>query len=129
MELRAGGGTVWTMAAVASPSDASSRPGGGAGALRLVVVGGVLGVPAALLAAVFLAIVHEIEHWLWTDLPHDLGTRTPPVLGPVCDAPEFRASNASLDRNARSSVRRVAYSAAFVDLGESAASSVQFCGW
>jgi H+/Cl- antiporter ClcA len=53
-------------------------------------VGGVLGVPAALLAAVFLAIVHELEHWLWTDLPHDIGTKTPPwylVIGlPVVGA-------------------------------------------
>jgi hypothetical protein len=38
----------------------------------------VLGLPAALLAAVFLAIGREVEHWLWTDLPHDIGTKTPP---------------------------------------------------
>jgi H+/Cl- antiporter ClcA len=76
------------VSAVASSPDAP--PGAGARALRLVVVGGVLGVPAALLAAVFLAIVHEVEHWLWTDLPHDIGTKTPPwylVIGlPVVGA-------------------------------------------
>lgn len=76
------------MSAVASSPDAP--PGAGVRALRLVVVGGVLGVPAALLAAVFLAIVHELEHWLWTDLPHDLGTKGPPwylVIGlPVVGA-------------------------------------------
>jgi H+/Cl- antiporter ClcA len=76
------------VSAVASSPDAP--PGAGARALRLVVVGGVLGVPAALFAAVFLAIVHEVEHWLWTDLPHDIGTKTPPwylVIGlPVVGA-------------------------------------------
>ena len=77
------------MSAVASSPDA--QPGAGARALRLVVVGGVLGVPAALFAAVFLAIVHEVEHWLWTDLPHDLGTKTPPwylVIGLPVVGPE-----------------------------------------
>lgn len=49
------------MAAVGSPPHASTRPGGGMRALRLVVVGGVLGVPAALLAAVFLAIVPRVR--------------------------------------------------------------------
>jgi H+/Cl- antiporter ClcA len=76
------------VSAVASSPDAP--PGAGVRALRLVVVGGVLGVPAALLAAVFLAIVHELEHWLWTDLPHDIGTTAPPwylVIGlPVVGA-------------------------------------------
>ena len=76
------------MSVVASSPDAP--PGTGVPALRLVVVGGVLGVPAALLAAVFLAIVHELEHWLWTDLPHDIGTTAPPwylVIGlPVVGA-------------------------------------------
>jgi len=76
------------MSAVASSPDAP--PGAGAKVLRLVVVGGLLGVPAALLAAVFLAIVHDLEHWLWTDLPNDIGTTTPPwylVIGlPVVGA-------------------------------------------
>lgn len=76
------------MSAVASSPDAP--PGSGAKVLRLVVVGGLLGVPAALLAAVFLAIVHDLEHWLWTDLPNDIGTTTPPwylVIGlPVVGA-------------------------------------------
>ena len=34
--------------------------------------------------------VHELEHWLWTDLPHDLGSKAPPwylVIGlPVVGA-------------------------------------------
>ncbi len=55
------------VSAVASSPDAPPGSGAGLRALRLVVVGGVLGVPAALLAAAFLAIVHELEHWLWSE--------------------------------------------------------------
>jgi H+/Cl- antiporter ClcA len=46
--------------------------------LRLVGLGALIGVPAALLAAGFLALVHQIEHWLWTDLPHQIGVSHPP---------------------------------------------------
>ena len=59
-------------------------------ALRLVGLGAVIGVPAALLAALFLAAVHELEHWLWHDLPERLDASGPPwylVLGlPVAGA-------------------------------------------
>jgi H+/Cl- antiporter ClcA len=48
------------------------------GYLRLVLVGAVIGIPAALVAAVFLALVHELEGWLWDDLPDALGHSTPP---------------------------------------------------
>ena len=34
--------------------------------------------PAALVAALFLALVHDLEHWLWTDLPDSLGYSAPP---------------------------------------------------
>jgi H+/Cl- antiporter ClcA len=58
--------------------------------LRLVLLGAVIGIPAALLASVFLAIVHELEHWLWNDLPSALGESSPPwylVIGlPVVGA-------------------------------------------
>ena len=37
------------------------------GYLRLVLLGAAIGIPAALLAAVFLAAVHELEDWLWPD--------------------------------------------------------------
>jgi H+/Cl- antiporter ClcA len=46
--------------------------------LKLVAIGGVIGIPAALLASVFLAFVHDLEHWLWTDLPEGLGHASPP---------------------------------------------------
>jgi len=42
------------------------------GYLRLVLLGAVIGIPAALLASAFLAFVHDLEHWLWHDLPHHL---------------------------------------------------------
>jgi H+/Cl- antiporter ClcA len=37
-----------------------------------------VGVPAAVVAALFLGVVHELEHWLWTDLPDALGEPSPP---------------------------------------------------
>jgi hypothetical protein len=46
--------------------------------LRLVLLGALIGIPAALLAAVFLAFVHELEHWLWDELPEQLGSSSPP---------------------------------------------------
>jgi H+/Cl- antiporter ClcA len=46
--------------------------------LRLVALGAVIGVPAALVAAGFLALVHELDDWLWHDLPDALGHASPP---------------------------------------------------
>lgn len=58
--------------------------------LRLVAFAAAIGIPAALLAAVFLAFVHMCEDWLWTDLPKGLGYSSPPwylVIGlPVTGA-------------------------------------------
>jgi len=62
----------------------------GATYLRLILLAAAIGIPAAFLAALFLAFVHWLEHRLWTDLPHDLGASAPPwylVLGlPVIGA-------------------------------------------
>ena len=78
------------MSTATAPSQAPPGRPSGARGLRLVLIGAILGVPAALVAALFLAVVHEVEHWLWTDLPHDLGTKGPPwylVIGlPVVGA-------------------------------------------
>ncbi len=63
---------------------ASSPAVSGSRALRLIGLGALVGIPAALVAALFLALVHELQHWLWRDLPERLGTTSPPwylVLG------------------------------------------------
>ncbi len=57
---------------------AHPAPIGGARYLRLVGLGAVIGIPAALAAALFLALVHYLQGWLWTDLPHALGASSPP---------------------------------------------------
>ncbi len=78
------------MSTATAPSAAPSSGPSGARALRMIGIGAVLGIPAALVAALFLAVSHQIEHWLWTDLPNDLGTHGPPwylVIGlPVVGA-------------------------------------------
>jgi H+/Cl- antiporter ClcA len=55
-----------------------------------VLLGAAIGVPAALVAALFLALVHDLEHWLWHDLPDVLGHSSAPwylVVGiPVAGA-------------------------------------------
>ncbi len=58
--------------------------------LALVVVGGLLGIPAALLAALFLAAVNLLQKFLWHQLPQMIGMTSAPwyfVLGlPVVGA-------------------------------------------
>jgi H+/Cl- antiporter ClcA len=69
----------------AEPVSHVEPPGlGGLGYLRLIGLGALIGIPAALLAAGFLALVNQLETWLWTDLPAHLGSSQPPwylVLG------------------------------------------------
>jgi H+/Cl- antiporter ClcA len=47
-------------------------PAGGA-YLRLVALGALIGIPAALVGAGFLGFVHELEDWLWKVLPGEPG--------------------------------------------------------
>ena len=58
--------------------------------LKLVLIAAAIGIPAALVAALFLALVHELENLLWDDLPDQLGYDSPPgylVIGlPVVGA-------------------------------------------
>lgn len=46
--------------------------------LRLILLAAAIGIPAALVAAGFLALVHWLEDRLWTDLPDRLGYSSPP---------------------------------------------------
>ena len=64
----------------------SAAPAGLSGlrALRLIALGVVVGIPAALVAAAFVALTHELEHWLWQDLPERMDASSPPwylILG------------------------------------------------
>jgi chloride channel protein, CIC family len=73
------------MSTPASPPSLSASQ-----ALHLVLLSALVGVPAALLAAVFIAVIHKLQHWLWQDLPHHLDASGPPwylVLGlPIAGA-------------------------------------------
>ena len=46
--------------------------------LTLIGLGAAIGIPAALVASGFLALVHELEHWLWDELPESMGLSSPP---------------------------------------------------
>jgi H+/Cl- antiporter ClcA len=46
--------------------------------LRLVLLGALVGVPAVLVAAGFLALVHTVQHGLWHELPAVFGATSPP---------------------------------------------------
>ncbi len=48
------------------------------GYLLLILIGAAIGLPAALVASLFLATVHKLEEWLWTDLPDRLGEDSAP---------------------------------------------------
>ena len=73
-------------------SNAALNPGRerGRAYLKLVLLGAAIGIPAALLATVFLAVVHWLEDLLWTTLPAQLGVEEPPwyllLLLPVVGA-------------------------------------------
>jgi H+/Cl- antiporter ClcA len=64
----------------ANPDSGAENHDSGAGRayLRLVLLGAAIGIPAALLAALFIALVQELEHLLWHELPTALGSTTPP---------------------------------------------------
>jgi H+/Cl- antiporter ClcA len=93
----------------ATPSETEPVAGGddpspplisGRAYLHLVLLGAAIGIPAALVAALFLALVHDLEHWLWHDLPDGLGHSSAPwylVIGlPVVGALVVAAARALL---------------------------------
>jgi H+/Cl- antiporter ClcA len=47
--------------------------------LALLGAAALLGIPMSLVAFLFLAAVHELEHLLWHSLPHELGYAEPPA--------------------------------------------------
>ena len=78
-----------TVPRVAEAAQEQPQMTGGA-YLKLIGLGALIGIPAALLAAVFLALIHELENVLWHDLPDALGYDAPPwylvLLLPVAGA-------------------------------------------
>jgi len=68
--------------------------------LTFVLLGAAIGIPAALAAALLFGVVHEIQHWLWTDLPATLGHDAPPwflIVGlPVLGAALVALARATL---------------------------------
>jgi H+/Cl- antiporter ClcA len=46
--------------------------------LKIILISAVIGIPAALVATVFLALVTKMQEWLWQDLPDHLGDSSPP---------------------------------------------------
>jgi H+/Cl- antiporter ClcA len=67
-----------------------TAPLGGPAYLRLILIGAGIGIPAALIGVGFIAVVHELEHLLWEEIPNELGRDSPPwylILGlPVLGA-------------------------------------------
>ena len=62
----------------------------GSAYLRLIALGALIGIPAAVVAAAFISLVRLLARWLWEDLPRVLGHDAPPwylvLLLPVCGA-------------------------------------------
>ena len=75
-EQRRTAGDGVTVRGVTTSADEPRLSGGAY--VRLILLGAVIGLPAALVAAGFLALVHELEDWVWHDLPDALGHSTPP---------------------------------------------------
>jgi hypothetical protein len=79
----------------------------GAAYLRLVAIAAAIGIPAALVGAGFLGLVHELEGWLWSDSPSAALVIGLPVLGALIvirragPAPRAQASRARPSRRAR----------------------------
>ena len=70
-------------------SGATSAPGPSA-VLKLILLGAIVGIPAAFVAWLFLGLVHVLEELLWTDIPEALDRELPPwwlvLLLPVLGA-------------------------------------------
>ena len=68
---------------------ATSAPGPSA-ILKLILLGAIVGIPAAFVAWLFLGLVHVLEELLWTDIPDALDRDLPPwwlvLLLPVLGA-------------------------------------------
>lgn len=62
-----------------TPQAAEQPAMAGPAYLRLLGLGALIGIPAALVAVAFLGLVHALENVLWVDLPAAMGLSEPPV--------------------------------------------------
>lgn len=62
-----------------TPQAAEQPAMAGPAYLRLLGIGALIGIPAALAAIVFLGLVHQLEHVLWVSWPAAMGLSEPPV--------------------------------------------------
>jgi H+/Cl- antiporter ClcA len=56
----------------------ADQPSREARPLTILGLGAAIGIPAALAAALLFAAVHELQRWLWTELPDSLNYASPP---------------------------------------------------
>jgi H+/Cl- antiporter ClcA len=97
------------------PDDEATSPRGAFPMLlRLVLLGALIGIPAALVALAFFTAIHYLEELLWTALPEALGATAPPaylVVGlPVAGALVVAAGRTMLPGNGgRSPLEGVAH--------------------
>jgi H+/Cl- antiporter ClcA len=68
--------------AASAPAEGGGSDGAEAGSPRayllLTLLGAAIGIPAALAAAILFVAIHEIQHWLWNELPPAIGYAEPP---------------------------------------------------
>ena len=62
----------------AGSSASTQSPMEGRDYLRLLGLGAVVGIPAAVVAIAFLPVVHWLQNWLWVSLPTAMGLTSPP---------------------------------------------------
>ncbi len=53
------------------------------GYLKLLLLAALVGIPVSLVAFGFVVLEHQMQHWVWTSLPFELGFHQPPWWWPL----------------------------------------------